>query len=79
MTTPEPPRPLNNPRRPPYPGYNRIRYGEQRRNISRAIGLLSARLSGPEPHIVKMYQSAVAGAFVAAEQASAARDAASPT
>lgn len=76
MTSPQP---LNNPRRPPYPGYNRNRYNEQRRNISRAIGLLAAKGAGPEPNIVKMYQATVAAAFVAAEEASAARDAASPT
>lgn len=73
------PQPLNNPRKPPFPNYNRIRYGEQRRNISRAIGLLSAKNAQAEPNIVKMYQAAVAAAFVAAEEASAARDAANPT
>lgn len=75
------PQPINNPRRPPYPGYNRKRYNEQRQkgNIQRAIGRLAEQKSGPEPRIVKMYQAALAGAIVAAEEASAARDSASPT
>lgn len=78
MTTPQP---LNNPRIPKEPHYNRRRYDEQRNkgNIQRAIGLLASKNAGPEPRIVKMYQAAVAGAIIAAEEASAVKDAASPT
>lgn len=79
MTGPFSPEPSPRDGFQPVPGFNRRRGEEQKRNITRAIGALARRADRGDATIVQIYQSAVAGAIVAAEEASAARDAASPT
>lgn len=79
MTEPIPPTPSPRDGFQPVPGFNLRGRQKQRSNISRAIGALARRGDRGDAAIVRMFQASVAGAIVAAEEGSAARDAVNPT
>lgn len=77
----EPIRPTPSPRDGfvPRPGFNYRGRQSQRRNMGRAIGALARRRDRGDSEIIRMFQASLSSAIVAAEEASAARDAANPT
>jgi hypothetical protein len=77
----EPIRPTPSPRDgfQPVPGFNLRGRQRQSSNIQRALGALARRGDRGDAAIPRMFAASLAGAIVAAEEASAIRDAANPT
>jgi hypothetical protein len=79
MTEPLSPQPSPRDGFQPRQGYNIRGRQQQRSNIARALGALARRADRGDATITRLYQASLMGAIVAAEEQSAARDAASPT